>query len=159
MAACLFDRLTGKAVAAVFRRVAPQQLRDLPEQGWNFDWAAELQAHREVYAVYVSGRRAIQGLVSLSLDNSGRYCQVHLVESAPDNVGSAGRYDGVGGFLFAVACKRSMGAGYDGYVGFVSKSGLVRHYVLRLGAEQVGTSNRMMIRKEAAQALIARYLG
>lgn len=48
------------------------------------------------------------------------------------------KYYGVGGHLFAIAAKRSMDFGFDGYVyGFAANEELLKHYVEKLNAEVI----------------------
>ena len=58
-----------------------------------------------------------------------------IVETAPHNYSHAGRYEGVGAHLFAIACQVSLDAGCDGFVAFTSKSDLVEYYKEKLNAE------------------------
>ena len=49
------------------------------------------------------------------------------------------RYLGVGGHLFAIAAKKSLEYGYDGYMyGFAANEKLLKHYVDKLNAEEIG---------------------
>ena len=50
-----------------------------------------------------------KGRISLNID--GGVANVDIVETAPHNYGHNGKYEGVGGHLFAIACKVSMESG------------------------------------------------
>ena len=63
------------------------------------------------------------------------------------------KYEGVGGNLFAFACKKSKDMGFGGYVGFVAKTSLIDYYRKALGAE-LSNGQRMYIEKESAEKLI-----
>jgi len=133
---------------------------DLPairkKQGWNFAWATEFQQpDRTVYKLTLAGQPAtIQGLVSLS--NMAGYYYLHLIESAPINLGRMKLYEGVPGNLVAFACKLAWDAGDEGAVTFQAKTKLITHYEATLGATHIG-GHRMIIYLLAALHLIHRY--
>jgi len=106
--------------------------------GWQFSWAAESRLpDRQVCKLTVVGNPGIvQGLVSLS-DYADHY-YLHLVESAPFNLGKQKLYAGVPGNLFAFACKLAWDQGYEGIVAFQSKTQLIAHYENMLGATHIG---------------------
>lgn len=96
----------------------------------------------------------IQGLTSISDLNDHYY--LHLVESAPFNMGKNKLYEGVPGNLFAFACKSSWDKGYQGFVVFTSKTKLIDHYEKSLGATHVG-NHKMVIFPHEALNLIKKY--
>ncbi|MBX9783158.1 MAG: hypothetical protein K2X48_07680 [Chitinophagaceae bacterium] len=70
---------------------------------------------REVYKLTISNNPAIiQGVVSLEVKADHVY--MHLIESAPFNIGKDKAYLGVPGNLVAFACKLSFQRGGEGYV-------------------------------------------
>jgi hypothetical protein len=81
---------------------------------------------------------------------------LHLVESAPFNLGAKKLYTGVPGDLFAFACKLSWDKGYEGFVAFQSKTKLIEHYENTLGAIHVG-DHKMIIFPTPARKLIDQY--
>ncbi|WP_217603938.1 hypothetical protein [Chitinophaga sp. GbtcB8] len=123
---------------------------------WNFNWKAELKlTDRQVYKLTIVGNpNIIQGLVSISDYKDHFY--LHLIESAPFNMGSPKLYEGVPGNLFAFTCKVSSEKGYDGFVAFTSKTRLIAHYEKALGAVHIG-NHKMIIFPETAMRLINRY--
>lgn len=125
-------------------------------RGWQFDWKAELaESDREVYKLTIKGNpEIIQGLVSISDYNDHFY--LHLVESAPFNLGKKKLYEGVPGNLFAFACKQSWDKGYEGFLAFQSKTRLIEHYENTLNATHVG-GHKMIIFPLDALALIRKY--
>ena len=86
----------------------------------------------------------------------GDHIYVHLAESAPINFGPEKRHEGVGGNLFAYACKVSWDAGNEGTIVFTSKTRLIEHYEKVLGVVQIG-NRRMIIYPEQALVLIKQY--
>jgi hypothetical protein len=96
----------------------------------------------------------IQGLASIS-DYEDHY-YLHLVESAPFNLGKNKLYEGVPGNLFAFTCKTSWDKGYQGFVSFNSKTKLIEHYEKSLGATHVG-GHKMVIFPNEALKLIKKY--
>jgi hypothetical protein len=124
--------------------------------GWKFDWKAELgESDRKVYKLTIEGNPTIiQGLVSISDYNDHLY--LHLVESAPFNLGKKKLYEGVPGNLFAFACKQSWDKGYEGFLAFQSKTKLIEHYENTLKATHVG-GHKMIIFPMDALRLIKKY--
>lgn len=124
--------------------------------GWLFSWTNELKfADRTVYKLTIRDNpHIIQGLASLSDYND--HFHLHLVESAPFNLGNQKLYEGVPGNLFAFACKSSWDKGYQGFVSFASKSKLISHYSKSLGATHIG-GNKMIIFPKEALKLITTY--
>jgi len=81
---------------------------------------------------------------------------MHLIESAPFNVGKRKTYLGVPGNLLAFACKLSFQRGGEGYVSFIAKTKLINHYIESLGAVHVG-GHIMVIKTPEALKLINKY--
>ncbi|HEY8928521.1 MAG TPA: hypothetical protein VIM55_05000 [Mucilaginibacter sp.] len=96
----------------------------------------------------------LQGLISLSTHKDHVY--VHLAESAPINFGTKKIHEGVGGNLFAYACKLSWDSGNDGIIAFQSKTKLIKHYQQMLGAIHIG-GHQMIIYPESALSLLKQY--
>jgi hypothetical protein len=158
------DRLTNSIVNAVTgdvfdTEVHPLTAKDKPllKTGWSFDWLAEMRSYQTFKLVIVNNPAVIQGLVSLS--DKGDHIFVNVVENAYFNIGKSKVYEGVGGNLFAFACKLSEEKGYEGYITFFAKTKLLAHYEHTLGAVRIGQSTRMIIEPSSAQKLIQRYFG
>ncbi len=96
----------------------------------------------------------IQGLISVEIKPDHVY--MHLIESAPFNIGKTKTYLGVPGNLVAFACKLSFQRGAEGYVSFVAKTKLINHYIESLGAVHFG-GHLMVITTPAALKLINKY--
>lgn len=150
---CLIDRQTG-----LEQETEIAQVKGLSLSCWLFDWNIEFENGHTVYALRLKGQTQIQGLISFDIDTENKAVFVHLAESAPHNVGSKGRYLGVGGHLFAEAVKKSMEAGYEGFVHFKAKTSLINHYEKSLGAIHVG-GGIMYINEIAAYNLYEKYYG
>ena len=90
----------------------------------------------------------------MSVETRAGFVFVSLIENAPFNRGTDKIYRGVAVNLFAFACKLSAEKGFDGFVAFEAKTDLIAHYQTILGAQQIGTSNRMFIEELQAQKLI-----
>ena len=125
-------------------------------KGWLFNWREESKLKdREVYKLTILGNpTVIQGLVSISDFKDHVY--LHLIESAPFNLGKHKLYKGVPGNLFAFACRDSWDKGYEGFVSFTAKTKLIEHYEKSLGATHVG-GHKMIIFPDAALKLIRKY--
>lgn len=148
----LVERSTGRTYAVAFRTMKPQRLRKLR---WVFDWHVEARVPgAEVFGLFVTGRRVLQGLVAVR--RGVGFYEVLLAESAPQNRGARKEFDGVGKNLFAIACRKSLDAGFGGGIAFTAKSALIRHYQRTLGARQIGRSSRMVIDDVAAMEILER---
>jgi len=126
------------------------------KNGWLFSWTTEIKyKDRQVYKLTIRDNpNIIQGLVSISDYNDHFY--LHLVESAPFNLGKNKLYEGVPGNLFAFTCKQSWDRGYQGFVSFTSKTKLIEHYTNNLGAIHVG-GHKMVIFPNEVLKLIKKY--
>lgn len=124
--------------------------------GWLFNWTQELKKNdRDVYKLtIVNNPMVIQGLISFTVKEDNVF--MHLVESAPFNIGRNKIYEGVAGNLVAFACKTSFLSNLQGYVSFFSKTRLIDHYIKSLGAFHFG-GHLMVIMTESAQKLVDKY--
>ena len=150
----IFHRASGRMLATKVLQASLKELNLLGE-AWLFDWAQESLQYDIYKLVTVENQAIVQGLVSLEIKKGFVY--VSLVESAPQNRTKEKTNDGVGGNLFAFACKLSMEKGFDGFVTFESKTELMGYYAKNFGAKPIGNSNRMFIDEAAAKKLIATY--
>lgn len=162
----LIDKLTpcledsdGNIYKTVFSLATKKDLTGLSAKGWHFNWNDDDLRLTNIYKLLVDGDDTIQGLVSAEVGRGAVY--VHLVESAPHNIGENKIYAGVGGHLFAIAAKLSDAMGFDGYLYFEAKNlELVEHYIKTLGANRVLTrfhEYRMELSEENAQRIIEKY--
>ena len=126
------------------------------KKGWLFDWKSEYEKpDRDVYKLTISGNTdIIQGLVSITEREDHIF--MHLIESAPFNLGKNKVYLGVPGNLIAFVCRVSFHRGFDGYVSFVAETKLIENYKNILGAENVG-GQLMVVNTDAALKLIDKY--
>jgi hypothetical protein len=123
---------------------------------WLFNWAEEFKmTDRTVFKLTIRNNPdIIQGLLSISDYKDHFY--LHLIESAPFNLGRHKLYVGVPGNLFAFACKISWDKGYQGFISFTSKTKLIEHYEKTLGATHIG-GHKMVIFPNEALKLIRKY--
>lgn len=124
--------------------------------GWQFNWREEYKRHyREIFKLTIREKESIVlGLISFELKDD--HVHVHLVESSPQNKGKEKKYLGIGGNLFAFACKISYEFGFEGNISFLSKTNLIEHYSITLGANHLG-NGKMIIREMAALLLVKKY--
>ncbi|MEG1869079.1 MAG: phage minor head protein, partial [Clostridiales bacterium] len=106
---CLQDRLTGKIMQTEMSAYKPKTKEF---ENWNFDWTKPETFGFEVYALTLEGDSHVQGLIALKDESDNAAIHIDIVETAPHNFGSQGKYKGVGGHLFAFAGKKSIDAGY-----------------------------------------------
>ena len=125
-------------------------------KGWKFLWRHEFNdLQKETYKLTIQGNpEIIQGLISVSYEEDHIF--MHLLESAPFNLGKTKLYEGVPGNLVAFACKMSFQRGYEGFVAFISKTRLIKHYEQTLGAIHIG-KQRMIIPNSASNILVTKY--
>lgn len=151
---CLIERESGNVVDTEYvERIT--EIKKNEYSGWQFDWHITQKNGYIVYELFLENDDTVQGRISLKID--GGVADIDIVESAPHNIGHNGKYIGVGGHLFAIACQCSLEAGCDGVVAFTSKSDLVEHYKMELNAIEI-MPRRMVIFEEAAQILIDKYI-
>lgn len=124
-------------------------------KNWSFNWNKVIKEDFNVKALKVVNSDEIQGLIATKIDPSGGL-YVKLVESAIQNRGDDKKYSGVGAHLFAIACKEAKDNGID-FIYFDSKTNLIDYYRKKLGAVQIGNSQRMFIDSEAFETLINTY--
>lgn len=151
---CLVERGTDKIIETEYKeRITSISAKEF--KGWKFDWSKTQRNGYTIYELYLKDDDIVQGRISLKID--GGVADVDIAESAPHNYGHTGKYIGVGGHLFAIACQCSLEAGCDGVVAFTSKSNLVEHYKRELNAVEI-MPRRMVIFEDAAQVLLDKYI-
>jgi len=156
---CLFNIETGEIHQTTFSIAKSNELTNLQEKGWNFNWIDDDLAYCNIYKLQIENDDEIQGLVAAEIVKGAVY--IHLAESAPHNQQGNKRYDGVGGHLFAIAIKLSLAMGFGGYVYFEAKNRkLADHYINSMGARLLRTrihEYRMEIDEVSAHRLIEKY--
>ena len=150
------NTITGDSFKTEVLPVSTKDLKQLKKTDWFFDWNAEAKnRNKSIYKlVIIDNPNIIQGLISLQ--NKSDHIFMHLIESNRFNRGAKKVYLGVPGNLVAFACKLSLDNGYEGYLSFESKTKLIDHYRLTLGADLL-FGNIMAIDKRAAMKLIDQY--
>lgn len=149
--------ITGDCFKTEIIHISEFDLKEISKKNkWLFNWKSEFKSpDRDVYKLVISGNESIiQGLISLTEKQDHVY--VHLIESAPFNMGKNKVYVGVPGNLFAFACKVSFHRGFDGYVAFTAKTQLIEHYTKTLNARII-SGNLMVISSFSAMELINKY--
>ena len=117
----IVNTISGDSFPTDVHPISKSDLKNVSKKnGWVFDWAAEAKLKdRHVFKLTIRNNPdIIQGLVSISDFDDHYY--LHLIESAPYNLGRNKLYEGVPGNLFAFACKTSWDNGYQGFVSFTS---------------------------------------
>lgn len=151
------NTITGDSFQTDVSLISPNDLKSITKKNkWLFDWKGEFkQADRDIYKLTIKDNpNIIQGLISITEREDHVY--LHLIESAPFNLGQNKVYLGVPGNLFAFACRVSFHRGFEGYVSFSAKTQLIEHYINTLGATNVG-GQLMVINTNAALKLINKY--
>lgn len=153
----IVNTFTGDSFETDIARLIKGDLKTVTKKkGWLFNWGQELRKNgREVYKLTIVNNPAVvQGLISFTVRADNVF--MHLVESAPFNIGKNKIYEGIPGNLVAFACKTSFKNGLEGFVSFFSKTKLIDHYVKTLGAYHFG-GHLMVISTDPAQILVDKY--
>ena len=148
---------SGDSFPTEVSQLSKVELKNISKKtGWRFNWDFEFkQPEREIYKLTITNNpNIIQGLVSLEVRTDHVY--MHLIESAPFNIGKQKTYYGVPGNLVAFACKLSFQRGSEGYLSFTAKTKLIDHYIESLGAIHVG-KHLMIINTQTSLQLINKY--
>jgi len=150
------NTITGDSFKTELLPISTPDLKKLKKTDWLFDWKAEAKnPNKSIYKlVIIDNPNIIQGLISLQ--DKGDHIFMHLIESNKFNRGAKKVYLGVPGNLVAFACKLSWDMEYKGYLSFESKTKLIDHYQLTLGAHLL-FGNIMAIDTRAAIKLIDQY--
>jgi hypothetical protein len=150
------NTLTGESVETEIVRLQQQDAAILRKLKWQFDWYKEFhEPNTEIHALIAKGNPSVwHGLVSS--EDRRDHMFMHLIESAPFNMGRDKLFAGVMGNLVAFLCKNSFEKGYMGAVAFEAKTRLIEHYKKELGA-QLFTPNRMFIDTPEAIKLLRKY--
>jgi hypothetical protein len=148
--------LTGKVFQTELLLTDISMVKTLSKKEWIFDWNKEcLTECRLIYRLVASDNpKLVHGLISLGIMQDHVY--MHLIETANFNKGKEKKHLGVAGNMVAFACKLGFEKGFDGIVVFESKTRLITHYQLSLGAK-ILAGNRMFIDSRESLSLVKRY--
>ena len=157
---CIVDRESGNEYQTGYRRIinkiSKKKAKSLISDGWLFDWSIPQSEGYEVYELYTEHDNELQGMIAIKNNRTELFSEINIVESSPRNRGSKGIYKGVGGNLFAIACRESFQCGFDGYVKFIAKTKLVEYYMESIDAKVIG-GQQMYLDENAALALVEKY--
>ena len=148
---------TGETLDTLVLPVTQADLKETTKKnGWLFDWKLELsKPEHQVYKLVTEKEpHTIHGLVSL--EKKEDHVLMHLIESAPFNIGKGKKYLGVCGNLTAFGCKMSKDYGFDGVIAFDPKTALIAHYQETLGAVLIG-KRKMAVFEDKAKILLDKY--
>jgi hypothetical protein len=151
------NTISGDSFPTDVHPISKADLKNITKKNkWLFNWNQEFKmTDRSVFKLTIRNNPdIIQGLVSISDYKDHFY--LHLIESAPFNLGRHKLYEGVPGNLFAFTCKISWDNGYQGFISFTSKTKLIDHYEKTLGATHIG-GHKMVIFPNEALKLILKY--
>ncbi len=160
---CLEDTSTGNLVDSVVRKMSRTDLLNYNESNsWLIDWHS-MSFTNDIYGVFVKGKSTPEGMIALKKDEGFMYISFMCV--APYNNkhllnGTPPKYEGLGGHLFAIAIKKSVEAGFGGFVVGVAKNKkLLNHYVTKYGAEYIpfNKTYRFAIYGKAAINIVRYY--
>lgn len=149
--------LSGDSFPTEISLLTRTELKNITKKNkWRFDWKKEFSSPaREVYKLTINNNpNIIQGLISLEVKTDHVF--MHLIESAPFNIGKSKVYLGVPANMVAFACKLSFQRGGEGYLSFLAKTMLIKHYEETLGAINFG-GQLMVVTPEIAIKLINKY--
>jgi hypothetical protein len=122
-------------------------------KNFRFNWKSEFNnPDREIYGLSIVGQLEFLGLISLEQQEDIVF--IYLIERKDYKKKKI--YNGIGGNLFAFACKHSIESGCEGYVAFDAKTNLIDYYEKTLHAINTG-SIRMGIEPADAFELVKKY--
>ena len=161
---CLKDASTGELVQTEVIRIKRKSFlkKYNKRNGWYTDWE-KLADENEIYALVVEGTVDIQGLIAVAPQKDMQAVYISWMCTAPQNnklITDDVKYYGVGGHLFAVAAKKSVDFGYDGYMyGFAANEDLLKHYVAKLNAEVIAMLHpyQFAVDEESAKQIMEVY--
>ena len=139
---CLKDASTGELVQTEVIRIKRKSFlkKYSKRNGWYTNWD-KLLDENEVYALVIEGTVDIQGLIAIAPEKNMQAAYISWMCTNPQNnklLTEDVKYYGVGGHLFAIAAKKSIDYGFDGYMtGFAANEDLLNHYVEKLNAEVI----------------------
>jgi hypothetical protein len=110
----ILNCISGDSFPTDIHAIANIDIKNISKKGgWLFNWAMEYKkSDRQIYKLTIRNNpEIVQGIVSISDYNDHYY--LHLIESAPFNLGKNKLYKGVPGNLFAFTCKTSWDKGYQ----------------------------------------------
>ena len=106
--------------------------------GWYINWS-KFDTSVEIYALVLKGTIDIQGLIAITPEKEANAVHINWAVAAPhNNIYQYGikKYIGVGGHLMAIACKKSIEYGFDGYVyGEAMDEEILDYYIRNFAAE------------------------
>jgi len=148
---------TGKVFKTQVSKANTQFINTIHKKnGWKFNWKKEeKEINRLIYKLVLESNKSIL-LGLISLETKEDHVHIHLVEKNPNEFGMSKKYEGIGGNLFAFACKYSQEIGFDGLVAFFAKTNLIHHYSVTLRAS-LFKNQKMLIFKKDAEFLINKY--
>jgi len=154
---CLIERSTGEILNTKYFRITKEDVSNLD---WKFNWNLPFKTKDcEVVALSLENSNDYEGLIAYKVMQKDKSVEVMLTESAPYNVGRAGKYDGVGAHLFAIAIKKSIEEGFGGHIYYIAKSNLISHYEKELGAVLINSRTRLMeVDEQAANRIYKLYM-
>ncbi len=148
---------TGKVFKTQVLKANTQFINTIHKKnGWKFNWKKEAkEQNRIVFKMVLDMNKSVLlGMLCIELKTD--HFHIHLAEKSPNQFGKSNKYEGIGGNLFAFACKYSLENGFEGVVAFIAKTKLIEHYSVTLGAVLL-KNQRMFILKEQAEFLIKKY--
>lgn len=161
---CLKDFKTGEYVQTEVIRIKRKSFlkKYNKKNGWYVDWAS-LADENEIYALVVEGSVDIQGLLAIAKDDDMKAVYIAWMCTSPDNnklINDEIRYLGVGGHLFAIAARKSVEYGYDGFMyGYAANKELLEHYISVFDGEFIGVLHpyQFAIGEEGASKIMEVY--
>ncbi len=156
----LKEKETGVTVDA---EILLSSKKDMPskDEGWNFNWKQLYRQDKDIKCYKVVLKNTpdkIEALALFSITDYGLF-YINQVEASPSNHSSNGKYEAVAA-LIAFACRLSLNIKdpYCGYLGFTSKSNLIKLYQNKYKAKLIGRQ-LMCIEPREGLELINYYLG
>ncbi|HVX01506.1 MAG TPA: hypothetical protein VHA52_13875 [Candidatus Babeliaceae bacterium] len=102
---------------------------------FQFNWSEYGEKEVELFKLVILRDAQIVGMMCLKdhTDIATNAVEIELIEASKENIGKNGKYNGIGGCLFAYASRESFIRGHEGFVFLTPKTGLIRYYEREYG--------------------------
>ena len=144
---------TEKLVDAVATSITAKEI-SLHQHYFSFNFV-QLAKQNKVYKICKENDAdVIQGLVAFKPEDNFLKCEnmeINICNKRPISL-----HNGIGRAMIALCCMISHDLGFDGFIAFEAKNKLHKYYS-RMGATQIGSSNKFYISDKNAQKLIQLY--
>ena len=148
------ERKNGQKWKADINPVAEKDYKQITQKRYFFNWKEEQKY--QVLKLSLKDKDDILGLMSLELIPAEFRIRISLLALSAENVGRAGRYEGIAGCLIAYACRLAVSQfGEKACVSLVPKTKLRQYYINEYGMLTAG--NSLYLADEPLLQILSKY--